>query len=253
MPPADAARFDAIFFDLFNTLLHFDFSRLPEVGFDGEVVRTTSLEVHRQVRDHFSVSCSHHDFFREFIDSQRRVVQMRGEEYREIPAQKRFEIIAERLGIGDEGAAELMVRVHMDEMYRCMYFPDAKKEILDALADHPLILVSNFDHGPTAWRALREFELDHRFEAVFISDDVGWRKPGERLFEIVLESTQYTPECCLYVGDDPAADADGAGREGFQVAWLSEKDSRSEPALSPRWVVRDFAELLGIVNSRAEG
>ena len=252
MLQSDTKIFDAIFFDLFNTLLHFDFSRLPETKFDGEVVRTTSLEVYRQLRDRFPLSCSHADFFREFIDSRSSVVQMRGEKHREIPSLKRFEIIAERLGIGYEGAAELMVRVHMDEMFQCMYFPDAKKEILDALADHPLILVSNFDHGPTAWRALREFGLDHRFEAVFISDDVGWRKPGERLFEVVLENTQYTPECCLYVGDDPAADVDGAVREGFQVAWLREKDPSSEPSLPPRWVIRDFADLLGIAHNHPE-
>ena len=81
----------------------------------------------------------------------------------------------------------------MDEMFRIMHFPDHKKALLDQLPDIPLILVSNFDHALTVRRALRKFGLEERFEAIFISDEVGWRKPRDDFFKLVLKETQYSP------------------------------------------------------------
>ena len=98
----------------------------------------------------------------------------------------------------------------MDELFRTMHFPDHNKALLDQLPDVPLVLVSNFDHALTVRRALREFGLEERFQAFFISDEVGWRKPGDEFFNLVLKKTGYSPQQCLYVGDDPEADLYGA-------------------------------------------
>ncbi len=135
----------------------------------------------------------------------------------------------------------------MDELFRIIHFPDHKKALLDQLPDIPLILVSNFDHALTVRRALREFGLDERFEAIFISDEVGWRKPGDEFFNVVLKETQYSPQQCLYVGDDPEADLYGATRQGFQVAWLVENGSPEDPPAQPKWTMRDLSQILEIV------
>ena len=55
-------KFQAIFFDLFNTLLHFDFSRLPEVDFEGQPLRTTTVRVYEQIQEQCSVSFSYQLF-----------------------------------------------------------------------------------------------------------------------------------------------------------------------------------------------
>jgi len=241
-------KFDAIFFDLFNTLLGFDFSHLSEVEFNGEIRKTSSVEIYRQLRNHFSVSFSYQSFFREFIDSQTTVSKIRRESSLEISALKRFQIIADNLRIVDEKTISMMLEIHMDQIFKCMYLPKSTKKVLNAVSSYPLVLVSNFDHAPTVWRALQKFDLKRYFEAIFISDEVGWRKPGERLFKIVLKYTQYRPEKCLWVGDDPEADVEGASRAGFQVAWLPQKKQCPEPSPSPRWVLRDLTDILEIVS-----
>ena len=152
----------------------------------------------------------------------------------------------------DTQAADFMTQVHMDEMFRTMYCPENTKTLLDRLSGTPLVLASNFDHAPTVRRALRSFELEERFEKIFISDEVGCRKPGRKFFKLILEKSGYDPTHCLYVGDDAEDDVRGAVREGFQVAWLVEGEAAEDPPTAPNWIIRDLLEVINIVESCAE-
>ena len=247
MAESISSKFEAVFFDLFNTLLHFDFSRLPEVEFQGQKFHTTTVAVHRQLREHFSVDCSYSQFLASFRESRKIVADMIAEDYREVSCLERLRIAALHSGIEEDGAAELMVQVHMEEMFGMMYCPDETRRVMESVQDYPLVLVSNFDHAQTARRALRQFGLEELFQGIFISDEVGWRKPGERLFQAALKENAYTPERCLYVGDDPCADAWGAGRMGFQVAWLAGA-STEPPRLEPGWVIQSLVEVVDIIS-----
>ncbi len=239
-------KFEAVFFDLYNTLLHFDFSILPEVHFKGKNLPTTSVEVHRQVEEKLEVRVPYPKFLQEFLESLEAITAIREKEYREISCVERFRIVCSQLDIESE-AAIWMTQVHMDELFRTMYCPDKTKAVLDRLSDTPLVLVSNFDHAPTVRRALGSLGLEEYFSDIFISDEMGWRKPGERFFQKVLEQTRHDPKQCLYVGDDVVDDVLGATREGFQVAWLMEQAQAKEPSRKPRWVIRDLSEVVGIV------
>jgi len=244
-------RFQAIFFDLFNTLLHFDFSLLPQVEFQGQSLPTTSVEVYRQLSESRDPSFPYSRFLEEFQESLEIVTQLRNQEHREVSCLARFQILCKRLNVQDKSVAEFIVQVHMDELFRIIHFPDHKKALLDQLPDIPLILVSNFDHALTVRRALREFGLEERFEAIFISDEVGWRKPGDEFFNVVLKTTGYSPQQCLYVGDDPEADLYGATRQGFQVAWLVENRQPEDLPVQPRWIIHDLSQVLGIVGGKS--
>ena len=240
-------RFQAIFFDLFNTLLHFDFSLLPQVEFQGQSLPTTSMEVYRQLSESGDPSFPYSRFLEEFLESREIVTRLRNQEHREFSCLERFQILCKRLNVQDKSVAESIVRVHMDELFRTIHFPDHKKALLDRLPRIPLVLVSNFDHALTVRRALRKFGLEERFEAIFISDEVGWRKPGDEFFNVVLKETQYSPQQCLYVGDDPEADVYGATRQGFQVAWLVENRPPEDLPVQPKWTIQDLSQILEIV------
>lgn len=239
-------KFQAIFFDLFNTLLHFDYPLLPEVEFQGQRLRTTSVEVYRRLGERLALVIPYEKFLEEFINSRDLATAMK-EGDREIPSLRRFQILQERLGIEASGAAEFMVQVHMGEMFRIMHFPEEKRRAFEALPDYPLVLASNFDHAPTARKALETFGLARRFQAIFISEEVGWRKPSEKFFQIALQESGYPPERCLYVGDDILSDVVGATRAGFQVAWLAEIDPTPIPPVQPQWTLRHLREVLDLL------
>lgn len=238
-----ARPFEAIFFDLFNTLVHFNYALLPEVEWNGERIPTTSVEVYRRLKEDYNVSFPFPEFFAEFRESRRRADVIKQQEHREVPSLSRFQMVRERLHLAEHGAAQFMVDVHMGEMFRIMYFPEEKRRVLQSLPRLPLVLVSNFDHAPTERRALEKFDMKDRFQAIFISEEVGWRKPSRHFFDFVLAETGLHPGRCLYVGDDPVADVVGAVQAGFQVAWLDELD-RPEPALRPHWKLKHLSDLL---------
>jgi HAD superfamily hydrolase (TIGR01549 family) len=239
-------KFEAIYLDLYNTLIHFDSSILPEVEFKGQTLPTTSVEIHRQVEKKLNIRVPYQRFLQEFLESLEVIIQIRGKEYQEVSCLERFRIVCKGLEI-DTQAAVWMIQVHMDELFRTMYCPEKTKSVLGRLSDIPLVLVSNFDHAPTVRRALGSFGLAEYFSDIFISDEVGWRKPGKKFFEMVLGKTRHDPEQCLYVGDDVVDDLLGATREGFQVAWLVEQSQAEKPPHEPRWVIRDLEEVMAIV------
>lgn len=240
-------RFQAIFFDLFNTLLHFDYDLLPQVEFEGGAIRTTSVEVYQRLREKTEISFSYEHFLRHFLATQELATEIKHRDHREFPSLRRFEILQERLGLSVNGLAEFMVQVHMGEMFRMMHFPAEKKAVVERITGYPLVLASNFDHAPTAHRALQEFGLAKRFQHIFISEDVGWRKPSEQFFQFVTQKSGVKAEGCLYVGDDPVADVYGAMRAGFQVAWLDELNRSEPPPAEPKWILRSLSDIFDLL------
>ena len=248
MSPIDEFRCQAIFFDLFNTLILFDRSCLPRLELEGKQSYSTSPEIHRRLREEYPSQCDFNRFHREYLESQRLVVELRSREHREHSCQQRFEILGQSLGL-DQKAAGLMCQVHMEQVFNSMFFPDERRAVLEKLRARRLILASNFDHAATLRRALREFQMEVFFEAVFISDEMGWRKPAKEFFEILIRETGFDPKRCLFVGDDPDADVVGAVEAGFQVAWLSERRNPEAPLRTPRWIIHSLPELVDLVEA----
>lgn len=236
----------AIFFDLFNTLILFDRSRLPQVEFEGRESYSTSPEVYSRLQEEYPGGCDFEHFHRQYLDSQQQIREFRSRDHREYTCLRRFEILGQRLDL-EPGAAELMSRIHMEQVFKAMFLPEERRAVLEALTDHKLVLASNFDHAATLRQALREFQIEKFFQSIFISDQVGWRKPAPEFFEILIGETGVEPGRCLFVGDDPKADVEGAVGAGFQAVWLSERKPTEDPGRSPRWVIHNLAELVGIV------
>ena len=95
-------------------------------------------------------------------------------------------------------------------------------EMLGALKDHyRLGLLSNFTHGPAAWRIIDEAGLTPLFDVVLISGELGYRKPHPVVFQRLVECLGVGREQILYVGDDPGPDIVGAREAGIQPVWTT--------------------------------
>ena len=130
-------------------------------------------------------------------------------------------------------------------------FPDVIPA-LDAMqaAGLRLAVVSNW--GWAAPELLQTLELARHFEVLSISARVGYQKPHPAIFEHALELLAIGPREAVHVGDDPAADVQGARRAGIE-AILIDRHGRIHPPLG--WgtpldgapVVADMAELLDLL------
>ena len=72
------------------------------------------------------------------------------------------------------------------------------------------------------------------FDAVVISGEVGIHKPDRRIFDRAAELLGVRNEECVFVGDDPTADVEGALGADMEAVWIDKWEYSGELAISPR-------------------
>ena len=63
--------------------------------------------------------------------------------------------------------------------------------------------------------------IAHLFRAVLISEELGVAKPDPRFFQAAIDALSLAPEDLLCVGDNPAADIEGARSAGIDACWYA--------------------------------
>jgi len=125
--------------------------------------------------------------------------------------------------------------------------PYAKKLLTDVSAKYKLGLISNFTYAPVIYAGLRKLQINQFFNAVLVSEDVGWRKPHIKIFKEALQRLDVTPKETVYVGDSPLEDIKGAKAAGMATVFIpsqfySLKDLQ-ENHVNPELVVHSSHEL----------
>jgi len=125
--------------------------------------------------------------------------------------------------------------------------PCAKKMLEQISVDYRLGLVSNFTYAPVIYAGLRKLGINHFFNAILVSEEVGWRKPSQRIFEEALKKLEVTGTETAYVGDSPLEDIKGANavcmRTIFVPSQFYSLESLHESMQKPDLIVKDICEL----------
>ncbi|ACJ16305.1 hydrolase [Thermococcus onnurineus NA1] len=70
------------------------------------------------------------------------------------------------------------------------------------------------------WEKILRLELDEYFDEVFISNDLGVKKPHRKIFEKALRKFNVEPHEALMVGDRLYSDIYGAKQVGMRTVWF---------------------------------
>jgi HAD superfamily hydrolase (TIGR01549 family) len=150
-------------------------------------------------------------------------------------------------GCGDEVLAQHALELHQEygrETYRL--FEDVQ-ELFSTLkeAGVPLALITN--GAADVQRAkLRALDIEHLFDAVIVSAEVGIAKPDAAIFELAMERLGAEPERVWHVGDNLGTDVAGARAAGIGAVWLN-RHGRPLPEgeTAPDLEIRSLSELVG--------
>lgn len=115
---------------------------------------------------------------------------------------------------------------------------DGAESCLTALkqAGVKLAIVSNFDSRLRP--ILRDLQVAHLFDAIVVSAEEGYEKPAPEIFQAALDRLGIQdPKLAVHVGDDLAADFNGAAAVGLN-AWLWKRDVRSFDELLQKVIPR---------------
>ena len=100
-----------------------------------------------------------------------------------------------------------------------------------------LAVISNWDERLRP--LLRGLKLDHFFEIVIVSSELGRHKPAPEIFEHALRQLGLPGPAVLHVGDSPLEDVTGAERAGLRAVRLNRRGPEQAPG-----EIRSLTELL---------
>ena len=84
---------------------------------------------------------------------------------------------------------------------------------------YKLAVVSNGGHA-TRLTILQGLGFSHYFDQIISSELVGISKPNPEIFLHTSRQLDIAPQNCLFIGDHPVNDIQGAAQAGMQALWL---------------------------------
>jgi putative hydrolase of the HAD superfamily len=248
------APYSTILFDMFDTLVRFDRTRLPPARVGDQEVRSSAPILHAlavQAMPGIELQA----FYEAFLWAYREAERLRAETHREVPARDRLALFYRRLGVAPDAVppalTEKLLATHMACLAAAAEPMPGVGALLDWLAGrYRLGVVSNFDYTPTVRRILAQEGILDRFETVVVSDAVGWRKPHRVIFETAMAALGVGAEECLFVGDRPEIDVAGAKAMGMATAWVNTGRAPWPPELPPPdYAVAELADLREVLET----
>lgn len=123
----------------------------------------------------------------------------------------------------------------------------AKKMLAQIPPECRLGLISNFTHAPVIHKSLRKLDLCKYFNAIVVSEEVGWRKPSREIFQVALTRLQVRAEEVVYVGDSPIEDVKGAKETGLITIFVSSQFNKLKDLVQskqePTFVAKNLAQV----------
>lgn len=173
----------------------------------------------------------------------------RGEVTRETVVYARFAQLFERFSIAmDAQRFEQAYQAALAQGHQLL--AGAQQLLSDLQGRFRLFLVSN-GVAATQYQRLREAGLQDFFERIFLSEEVGYRKPQKAFFLPVLQAAKpSSPQELLLIGDSPSSDIAGANAIGIDCVWMNPQGRTLPAGLRATYEIRALSELsvlLGIV------
>lgn len=247
-----SARYTAVLFDLFDTLIHFDPERLPVVEVGGRAVRSSAGRLQPLLAAH-APDVTVETCYDALRASWQEAERLRALDHREVAAPARIRDMLRRLAVDPAtcpaGLVEALLDAHRVALSEAVTFPAHYAQLLRALhGRYRLAVVSNFDYTPTAVGMLDVAGVTELFDVIVVSDAVGWRKPRPEIFDAALEHLGVAPADALFVGDRADIDVVGAQAMGMPVAWVNRTGAPLPQDIAPPdYEVRHIGELAPIL------
>jgi HAD superfamily hydrolase (TIGR01549 family) len=138
----------------------------------------------------------------------------------------------------DDARVKAALNVFFQDFINTLELREGAKKLLQQTAAQAKVgLISNFTYAPVIHKSLRKVGIHDYFNAIVISEDIGWRKPSPHIFQDALKRLQVTADEAVFVGDSPIEDIRGAKDAGLKTVFVPSqfnslkdlKESKQQP------------------------
>jgi len=221
-----------IFFDLDHTLWDF---------------KTNSRSALRHIYTHFDLLSFGIKSDIEFIATYERINEMLWDLYRKHEIDKstlrnrRFNEVLKYWNIRDQKICADINEYYLNvSPYKTALMPGARETLEYLQGKYELHLITN---GFKEIQSIKitECRIDHYFNHVIISEEVGFQKPHPRIFDHSLEVTGASKQDGIYIGDHLESDIKGSQDAGWQQIFFNPEGVEHE--YSPTYEIEHLDEL----------
>ncbi|WP_238845934.1 HAD family hydrolase [Nostoc edaphicum] len=125
--------------------------------------------------------------------------------------------------------------------------PDVN-EVLTVLARNYRLAVITNGFVSAQLPRMQAAGIEHFFEAVVVSEAIGFAKPSPEIFHHALSRLNLTPAEVLYVGDSLKHDYLGAIQVNIDFCYYNRKNQVLPPEAQPKFMISELLKLLEFVN-----
>jgi putative hydrolase of the HAD superfamily len=136
-----------------------------------------------------------------------------------------------------EAEAERFRRFRLGIAAVCRSQPGVRESLARIGAEYRLGIVTN-GSGVAQRAKLAALGLEGLFAPLIISEEVGFRKPDARIFELAIADWGAPAEAVIFVGDDPVADIAGAAAVGMRTLRVGHETGISSISMLEAWLER---------------
>ena len=240
--------FPCLIFDFFDTIAFWDQQKIPKYSWRGKQVNSTNQETFKILKK-VCPKLEFDEYQNAILTVSKKIISDRVTNQREISSIARYTRILQTLDVINRDSittfAELASRKHMEILKSAVSIPDKNIAFLNKLCTrHHLILLSNFDDAKTLREILNEFKLNRIFQAVNVSEELGYRKPSFEAFSIALKQEKFSKSEMLFIGDSSEEDIKGANTYGISSAWVCPKNYPIDTtANQPTFIINEILNL----------
>ena len=103
-------------------------------------------------------------------------------------------------------------------------------------------LLSNAQRVFTEYE-MRYLDIEHFFDVVVLSDDIGVNKPDRRIFDHALKKAGAKAETSVIIGDNPDTDIAGAIAAGWNAIYFNPENKDFPDTIKDACVVSHLKEV----------
>lgn len=142
---------------------------------------------------------------------------------------------------------ELMAFYEEHYVSNAMLMHEAAEVIAHARKKYKVGMITN-GRTPIQYGKIDQLGIRDSFDFIIVSEEAGVKKPDPQIFELATRKLGLRPEECLYVGDHPVNDIEGASKAGMATIWMKVNQPWLEQLeAKPLHTIEQLNELLKLI------
>ena len=221
-------KYDYLLFDADNTL--FDFHTSEAYALE-KVLSGLGIEFHAGHVANYRVI--NHTVWRDFENGKLAKKHLRN---------RRFELFFKEIGVRAD--VDRISREYLEHLSHTAFLIDGAEDLLEKVSkNHRLVLVTNGLKEVQRPRLSRS-TIQHYFESVVVSDEIGHAKPDAAFFDYVFNEIRHPDKSrVLMIGDNINADIRGGLDYGLDSCWYNPDRKPLENGIEPTMIIDDISQL----------